>query len=205
MKHFGKIAFIFVLMLWQTAAYAQDDKAIRAFAESYKAEYAGNIKQAIAEIQKAYNESSYEMNMRLGWLHYSLGLFAESVNYYQKAMNNKTASIEAKLGYALPAGALGNWDKVVSEYNNILKIDPQNTTANYRLGLFSYNKKDYANAYKYFEKVVNLHPMDYNSLLMFAWTNLQMGKGMEAKILFNKVLLISPSDKSALEGLTLVK
>jgi hypothetical protein len=40
---------------------------------------------------------------------------------------------------------------------------------------------------------------------MFAWTNYMLGKTREAKILFNKVLLISPNDISATEGLGLIK
>ena len=40
---------------------------------------------------------------------------------------------------------------------------------------------------------------------MFAWTNLQLGKSREAKILFKKVLLLSPGDQSATTGLELIK
>jgi hypothetical protein len=40
---------------------------------------------------------------------------------------------------------------------------------------------------------------------MLAWTNLQLGKSREARVLFNKVLLYSPGDKSALEGMGLIK
>jgi hypothetical protein len=42
-------------------------------------------------------------------------------------------------------------------------------------------------------------------MLMFAWTSYFMGKTREAKILFSKVLLISPNDKSATEGMALIK
>jgi hypothetical protein len=40
---------------------------------------------------------------------------------------------------------------------------------------------------------------------MSAWTNYFLGNKNEAKALFNKVLLYSPNDKSALEGLGLIK
>jgi Flp pilus assembly protein TadD len=40
---------------------------------------------------------------------------------------------------------------------------------------------------------------------MYAWSNLQLGRFKEAKILFNKVLMLSPHDKSALEGLSIVE
>jgi TolA-binding protein len=73
------------------------------------------------------------------------------------------------------------------------------------MGLIEYNNKRYTGAYKYFEKVVNLYPFGYDALLMFAWANFQLGKTREAKVLFQKVILISPGDKSALEGLSLIK
>jgi len=40
---------------------------------------------------------------------------------------------------------------------------------------------------------------------MLAWTSLKMGKMREAKILFNKVLMISLGDESAIEGMLLIK
>jgi len=40
---------------------------------------------------------------------------------------------------------------------------------------------------------------------MLAWTNHMMGKSREAKVLFQKALLIRPDNASALEGLGLVK
>jgi tetratricopeptide (TPR) repeat protein len=73
------------------------------------------------------------------------------------------------------------------------------------MGLVEYNNKRYATAYTFFEKVVNLYPMGYDALLMYAWTNYQLGKSREAKVLFGKVLLISPEDTSAKEGLGLIK
>ena len=47
--------------------------------------------------------------------------------------------------------------------------------------------------------------MDYNSLLMTAWTDYFLGNLNEAKILFNRVLLLYQTDSSALEGLSLIK
>jgi hypothetical protein len=40
---------------------------------------------------------------------------------------------------------------------------------------------------------------------MSAWTNYYLGNKNEASILFNKTLMYNPNDKSALEGLSLIK
>jgi len=84
-------------------------------------------------------------------------------------------------------------------------LDPKNTIVHYRLGVIYYDRKDYQKAYNYLEEVINLYPNDYYSNLQFAWTNFQMGKLKEAKVLFNKVLLIKPDCESAEEGLGLIQ
>jgi tetratricopeptide (TPR) repeat protein len=177
----------------------------QAFSKSYQYEARGNFSDAIAAMKAVYQEDSYEINVRLGWVTYLAGQFTESSAYYQKAVTLKPYSVEAKLGLANPASALGNWDQVIAQYKDILTIDPQNTTANYRLGSIYYGRKDYATAEKHLEKVVNLFPFDYDSMVLYAWTSLKLGKLREASVLFNKVLLIRPSDVSAQEGLSLIK
>lgn len=176
-----------------------------AFSKSHQYESRGNFSDAISVLKAAYQEDSYETNLRLGWVTYLGGLFTESSAYYQKAIKLKPYSIEAKLGFANPASALGNWEQVVAQYNEILAIDPQNTTVNYRMGSIYYGRKDYAKAEKYLEKVINLYPFDYDTMILYAWTNFKLGKLREAQVLFNKVLLNKPNDTSALEGLSLIK
>jgi tetratricopeptide (TPR) repeat protein len=176
-----------------------------AFAKSYTAEANGKYAEAATPLKAVYNAKSYELNLRLGYVTYMASSLIESKNYYQKAVELMPYSIEAKLGYALPLAALNEWSTVASQYKDILKIDPQNSTANYRLGSIYYYNKDYASAYKHLEKVVNLYPFSYDGLILFAWTNYQMGKMNEARAFFKRVLLLSPKDKSALEGLSLVK
>ena len=75
----------------------------------------------------------------------------------------------------------------------------------HRLGLIYYGRKDYEEARKNFEKVVNLFPFDYDGLTMLAWSHFQLKNFREAKILFQKALLHTPSGTSALEGLELLK
>ena len=176
-----------------------------AFSKSHEFENKGVYTEAVSALKKVYQEDSYEINLRLGWVTYLNGSFTESSAYYQKAIKLKPYAIEPKLGFCYPAAALGNWDQLISQYNEILTIDPQNTTANYRLGSIYYGRKDYAKAEKYLEKVVNLYPFDYDSMVLYAWTNFQLGKLREAQVLFNKVLMNKPKDKSALEGLGLIK
>jgi len=194
-----------IVLLSVKTLSAQIDAQQEAFNNSYSLEYKGEYTKAIAAIKKIYDEKSYEINLRAGWLSYEAGLFTESQNYYKKAISLKSNSLEAKFGFIYPTASLGNMSEVIAQYKKILEIDPQNTTANYRMGLYYYDKKEYQLAYKYFENVVVLYPFGYDALLMYAWSNFQVGKSKEAKVLFKRTLLLSPTSKSAIEGLSLIK
>lgn len=197
---------ILILLLCTGTNLVKAQESVRAaFGLSLEKEKLQNYSEAIAIMKPIYDPSSYEMNMRMGWLHYLDRMHAESIGYYQKACALMPYSIEAKLGLINPASSLNNWDIVVTQYKKILEIDPQNTTANYYLGYIEYNRKNYTGALPLFEKVVNLYPFGYDGMLMLAWTNLQLGKTREASVLFNKVLLLSPVDASANKGLSMMK
>lgn len=185
---------------------AQDKVSLEeAFKTSYTHESNAEYSKAAEVLKKVYDEGSYELNLRLGWLDYQAGLFTESIAFYNKSILLMPMSIEARLGFVLPAAALGNWNQVITRYNEILKIDPNHYTVNYRMGLIYYGRKDYQTAYKYFEKIANLYPFDYDALYMFGWTNYKLGKLREAKVLFGKALLNKPGDASAREGYDLIK
>ncbi len=198
---------ISLFLIFSMPAFAQTDYATQqaAFSKSYEYESRGNFTDAVTTMKSIYQEDSYEINLRLGWVTYLAGLFTESSAYYQKAIKLKPYAIEAKIGFANPASALGNWDQIITQYNEVLAIDPQNTTVNYRMGSILYGRKDYAKAEKYLEKVVNLYPFDYDSMVLYAWTEYRLGKLREAQVLFNKALLMRPRDASATEGLGLIK
>jgi len=203
--YFAAFLAFFMIIKGNVNGQATPQQVVDAFSKSYNYEERGNFADAVAAMKAIYNENSYEINLRLGWLNYLSGSFTDGVAYYQKAINLKPYAIEAKFGFVLPAAALGNMEQVISQYNEILQIDPQNTLANYRMGMIWYGKQDWAKAEKYFEKVVNLYPFDYDSNIMYAWTCFKLGKLREAQVLFNKALMMRPNDTSAAEGLSMIK
>jgi len=206
MKTVKKISFTAVFIFLFACAMAQNPAALQtAFNKSYESEQAGNYSQAISELKAVYKSDSYIMNVRLGWLCYLAKQYTESVTYYDKSISLKPYAIEARFGCVKPLSALENWEKVKLHYSEILKIDPQNTVANYWLGVIYYNRKDYVNATKLFEKVVNLFPLDYDSVIMLAWSKLSSGKSADARVLFNQALILRPDDSSALSGLKQIK
>lgn len=200
-----KKTIVALLTITALSGQAQNKELAAAFSKSYDYEAIYKYDAAIAELNTVYNEKSYETNLRLGWLNYAAGKHKESIKFYQKAMVLMPASTEAKWAIINPLTQLESWTEIEKTYLSILKLDAKNTTANYNLGTIYYYRKDYVNAKKYYDVSLNLYPFGYNNMLMSAWTNYFLGNKNEAVILFNKTLLYSPNDKSALEGLSLIK
>ncbi|GAB1416802.1 hypothetical protein MASR2M117_22080 [Paludibacter sp.] len=200
---------ILILLFLQASLFAvtaqQQKQREQVFAKSYEAEYAGKYLQAINYLKQIYKEDDYFINVRLGWLHYLDKQHVISIGYYLKAIKLKPYSIEARFGVIKPYSAKEEWEKVKEQYLQILKIDPQNTIANYWLGVIYYNQKNYTKAVQLFEKNVNLYPLDYDSVIMLAWTKLNLGQYADATILFNHALTLRPKDESATSGLKLIK
>jgi len=188
-----------LLLAAPAPARAQTDLST-AFATSYAAETKGDYADAIAPLRTTYT-GTYEQNLRLGWLYFLSKNYTTSANYYQKAVEQRPYAVEPKFGLVKPLNALAQVEKMLALYTDILKIDPQNTQANYWTGVIFLNRKAYDKAARYFERVVNLYPFDYDTNLSLAWTYLNLGKKTEAKALYTKVLLIRPGDATALAGL----
>lgn len=204
---FLKLFFTFVLIgLFSSNINAQSslEENVKAFQSSYINEASGDYSSAIEDLKKVYAENFYEVNLRLGYLCYMQGRFTESAAYYSNAIRILPYGIEARFGYVLPLAAVGNYTAVLKQYVKILEISPNNSIALHRMGLIYYGREDYSSAEKYFEKVVNLFPFDYEALTMLAWTKLKLNKTREAKTLFYKALLNTPSGSSATEGLELL-
>jgi tetratricopeptide (TPR) repeat protein len=193
------------MLLIALSLFGQDDAMQKAFVTSYQEEATGNYFGARNALISVYTAENYELNLRLGWLHYLLKDYTGSTGYYRKAMDLKPFSIEAKFGAVQPLAAMEKWNEVLMQYQEILKIDGMNSQANYWLANLYYNRREYKNAIPFLEKIVNLYPFDHSGTLLLAWSYLQNGQTADAKILFGKVLLMQPGDTSALDGLKRIK
>lgn len=205
MENVKKLIFGMLLLITGTLVAQSTTNWQNAFYNSYEAETNGKYVQAINELMPVYKVDDYFINLRLGWLYYLARQQVKSEKFYRMAIRLKPYSIEARFGLVKPLSATSNWDQVKLQYQEILKIDPQNTVASYWLGVIHYNRKEYMAAARLFEKVVNLYPLDYDSVIMLAWAKLNLGKTAEARILFQHALTLRKNDESALSGLKLLK
>ena len=196
---------MFLLVIPVYVLAQNQDKLQAAFTESYTLESQGDYTQAITVMQRVFDKDVYEINLRLGWLSYKAGLFDESESYYRRAIQLMPYGLEARFGFFYPLSSTGQWTQVIQIYEEVLKIDPNNSVANFRFGLVYYGRSEFSKAEKLFSKVVNLYPFDYDGVHMLAWTKLKLGKTQESKALFQKALLFKPGDASSLEGLSYIR
>ncbi len=183
---------------------AAEQNCVSLFAKSYEFEAKKQFDEAI-EALKQVKEDIYPVNLRLGWLYYNKGNYKASIMYYSKAIQMNPTSLEARFGFVLPAAKMKDWIKVGKQYDAILKLDPNNTKANYYRGLMYFNVGEYAKAEPYFDKVKRLYPFDYDIVILSAWNAYYLKDKEKAKSLFDLALLIQPGSASAAEGVKLTK
>lgn len=205
MEFLKKIACL-VMLSMATFVNAQSQQQLQdAFSMSYTLEAEKKYGNAISLFSSIYSASSYEINLRLGWLTYLNGDNDKSISYYKICISLMPVATEPLWGIVKPYALRKDWVNSETTYKSIIKLDPKNSIAHYWLGVIYYNKKDYTSAKKYLDVALNLNPFDYDTMLMSAWSNYFLGNTNEAKTLFYKTLLNRPNDASALEGLALIK
>lgn len=203
---FLKVLSVTIFICMSTIIHAQtQQQLLNAFNKSYSLEAEKKYSEAISQLTSVNSESSYEVNLRLGWLLYLNANYTKSVVCYQRCITLMPVATEPLWGIVKPYAAQNNWVKVEATYKSIIKLDPKNSLANYWLGVIFYNRKDYTSAKKHLDVSLNLNPFDHDVMLTCAWTNYFLGNTSQAKVLFNKTLLSHPNDASALEGLALIK
>lgn len=194
----------FILLLLFSATVSAQVNSSQVFADSYRYESSGDYQKAIAELN-VLNGYDYHKSLRLGWLYYLAKDYESSKKFYNQAISLAPQAVEALLGICYPLEAQKKTDELETVYKKILSLDKTNSKVNYALGNIYYYRKDFIQAEKYFDLVQTMYPFDYYSTLMSAWTKYFLNKKNDAQRLFNIVLIISPTDQSAKEGLNLLK
>jgi tetratricopeptide (TPR) repeat protein len=198
-----KNLMIIVLFILNSNVYGQNN-TIEAFKNSYAYESQENYTKAISAFENLNKSDSYSIILRLGWLHYMNADYMKSKTYYEKAIQIKSKSIEAKLGLIYPLAAVNNWDDVMVVYQSILSIDNNHTSSHYQLAYIYFVRKKYTDAEKHLKTVLSLYPFDYDSNALIGNVYVKLGQIKEAKYHYNKALEYNPSAteiESILKGL----
>ncbi|HQQ94300.1 MAG TPA: hypothetical protein PLQ93_07085 [Bacteroidia bacterium] len=189
------LILLFGFLLSHGLIQAQQNPEL-AFSKSYLYEYEAQYAKAIKALQDL-NADTYESNLRLGWLNYLNKDYVRSQHHYRKAIALEGNSVEARFGLVLPQSAEGDWNAVLGTYLEILKLDPNNSIANYRTSSIYFNRKDYLHAANYIAKVINLYPFDFDSNLLYGKILAAQAKNADARVYLQKALEYNPQSEEA--------
>lgn len=187
-----------ILFALTCGAHAQlADATIRnAYYSSYRYEKAQNYPDAIktmAPVTEAFPDG-YTANLRMGWLHYLQGGFATARGHYEKAIKVAPYSIEAKLGVMLPLLAQEKFEDVEAYCKMVIRIDPNNYTANLRLTYALRLQKKYDAAEEIALRLLAYFPTDVAFLNEFGLLKVAKNERDRAIRVFNDVVILDPEN-----------
>ncbi len=201
-----KTIFTTALLFVLTIINAQRNELLNAFEQSYNNEKNQEYAKSAHDLESIYLNymSNYEINLRLGWLKNSSGDLKQSENYYTKAMELKPLALEAIYGKILPLLGQEKYNSIIKLSEKALTIAPNDSKAEYFIGLANYHKKNYLKSEKYLEKAINKYPFDLDINLMLGWTKFALGKKNEAKSLFLVAQRSSPNNRRVKTAIELI-
>ena len=194
------VASLTLALLLPVSAFSLTYSEIRsAYKRSYIYERSRDYTDAIKALMPIYENypNGYTVNLRLGWLYYLSGRYADSEFHYRKALQAIPTSVEAILGLMLPLMAEDKWSQVESLAYRILKTDYYNYYGNLRLSVALRHQNKFSMAEAVDRKMLTLYPTDVNFLNELALSLLGEGKKLYAKTIFENVLILDPENVTA--------
>ena len=119
-------------------------------------------------------------------------------------MELKPLALEAIYGKILPLIGQEKYNSVIKLSEKALTIAPNDSKAEYFIGLANYHKKNYLKSEKYLEKAINKYPFDLDINLILGWTKFALGKKNEAKSLFQVAQRNSPNNERVKMAIELI-
>ncbi|MBF0226582.1 MAG: hypothetical protein HQK76_14095 [Desulfobacterales bacterium] len=198
------IILTIALFSFYSKAYALTwEEIYNAYKSSYDYEKMYRYEDSIIAISSVYKEyeTGYTINLRLGWLYYLKGDYANSKFHYQNAMKVYPYYIEAKIGYMLPLMAQQKYSEVEEMAYNVLKTDYYNYYANYRLALALRYQEKYELAEAIVSKILYLYPTDTLFLTELALIKELQEDKEKASEIFKSIITLDPNNQIALKYL----
>ncbi|MCU1275153.1 MAG: Tetratricopeptide 2 repeat protein, partial [Bryobacterales bacterium] len=130
----------------------------------------------------------------LGIAEDGLGHSADAENAFRQALQLNPQFLPAHNDLGRNLYRAGRKDAASAEFQTVLKIDPQNFTANYNLGLIARDAKGYEESAKYLEAARERLPSDAATLLALTGAYLAAGRAGQANRVSQQLVALSPND-----------
>jgi tetratricopeptide (TPR) repeat protein len=170
---------------------------------SYLAEARGDYSGALAKLREIRKSAgpSYFASLRTGWLAYLGGELSTAEAQYREAVAAKPKATEAKIGLTLVLFVAKKWRPLEVACKQVLAADPGYPIVRARLAAAYYNLGNYPDAAAGYRRLVEEYPGELDYQTGLGWALMRLGKREEARKLFELVLLVSPDNPNAREGM----
>lgn len=202
-KTFVRILLLALLLASRVMA---QDPVRDAFATSYRYEKSQNYEDAI-KVLMVLEEQDYLLDLRLGWLYYLSGKFANSRQHYQAAIAAAPKAVEPRLGLMLPLLAQTRYAELETMAKQVLMIDPNNYYASLRLAIALRSQDKLSQAEEINSAMLELYPSDVSFLSQLGLVHVAQKKNTAARQVFTMILTLDPENvlaKQQLETLPIV-
>jgi tetratricopeptide (TPR) repeat protein len=203
MKWLEAIASVVVLGAAASGKAPTSTSTQDAFTQSQQFETAQNYSEAIRVLLPIYQKSQrdYTVNLRLGWLYYVSGSYANARQHYELAVFAAPKAVEPRVGLLLPILALGRYADAEIAAREAVRLDANNYYANLRLAYSLRMQLKFPQAEMIDRHMLELYPTDKSFLLEAAYAQWGRGNYREAEKNFRQVLLLDPTNALAQKGL----
>jgi len=168
--------------------------------KSYDYERMGAYKEAIKALMPLYGKypRGYTLNLRLGWLFYLDGRYANAIEHYKRAALSLPGAVEPKLGLARVYLAMKRYGDLHKEAATIVRGDPYNYYGNYYLALAQLGLGKEKEARATAHKMLRLYPVDVGFLTLFA-RSYKRSDPEYARRIYEDILILDPNNVEARE------
>lgn len=200
MRRFYTAAMLFlciVVPLWgQTLS---QDQIREVYHRSFAYEQAENYTDAISAMSEVYQAypQGYTVNLRLGWLYYMNGNFANAAAHYDAAINVAPYALEAKSGKLLPLLAQQKYEAAETLAYQIVTADFYNYYGNLRLAYALRMQGKNEQAMTLVSKMLIIYPTDTLYLTEIGLLQQALGEDERAAAVFSDLLILDPENVTA--------
>lgn len=181
----------------------RDARRVEAFQRAYVLERQQNYAAAIDALRTASRENhGYLAEIRLAWLYYYAGNYANSRREFALAARQSPGAIEPWACVQLPLLAQQRYDDVEQATRQVMALDPSHYYSNLRQSYACRLQGKYSPAEKVNRRMLTLYPTDLSFLLEQSLTLIGQGASDQARPYLLDVLRVSPSNAYARQMLT---
>ncbi len=194
-------------LVYFNKAYKVDKKNIEAI---LGIGYVNNKPRRDSEAKKMFSKALeiepalYDAILGLGYCELNTNNYEKARFYFEKAINIDPQNPAAHTGKGNVNCHFGKYQEAINDYSISISLKPENPSAYEGMGIAYFRLSQYYNAFESFFKIETIdknYVLSYDALISKGFTNYNLDKFKDAKIDFEKSIVLEPKKSSGYNGL----